>query len=307
MEEGRMKEELFALFLTILYGSFNGFKLGHPHSRMTPLRMGFFCIAMLFFSQSVWGATISGVVYDGLTLEPQENSILTINTSPIQTKVSKDGSYSFTVENGEYLLEAEYRENGVVTQRAQRNVSIAQDGTFTIDIILLPEIGNVPDDPLPGEEKEATIFDQIIAGPGGWLLLMLLVLAATGYSIWNVHRNTRRATGREHATEKHEHSAEKNEEKEKEKMDEKMIEHEKEKLDEYAEEVIEHMKRGGNRLTQKELRGMMNIGEAKVSLVVSELEEEKIIKKIKRGRGNILVLTEKGIAYAKKEEPAVNN
>lgn len=274
---------------------------------MDALRAGIFCVAVLFFCQNVWGATISGIVYDGLTLEPQENSILTINTSPVQTKVSKDGSYSFTVESGEYLLEAEYRENGITTQRAQRSVSIAQDGTFTIDIILLPEIGNVPDDPLPGEEKETTIFDQIIAGPGGWLLLMVLVLAAAGYSIWNVHRNTRRAKEREHSAEKHEHSAEKSEEKMNEEKDEKIVEHEKEKLDEYAEEVIAHMQRGGNRLTQKELRGMMKIGEAKVSLVVSELEEEKIIKKIKRGRGNILVLTEKGIAYAKKEGPAENN
>ena len=55
-------------------------------------------------------------------------------------------------------------------------------------------------------------------------------------------------------------------------------------------------------MTQKELREMVNIGEAKVSLVVSELESYGLIKKIKRGRGNILILTDKGREYLDKKD-----
>ena len=45
---------------------------------------------------------------------------------------------------------------------------------------------------------------------------------------------------------------------------------------------------------------MVNIGEAKVSLVISELESYGFIKKIKRGRGNILILNESGKEYYEK-------
>jgi len=54
--------------------------------------------------------------------------------------------------------------------------------------------------------------------------------------------------------------------------------------------VVDALKRCGNRLTQKELREKVTFGEAKTSLVVAELEEAGIVKKIKQGRGNIIVL-----------------
>jgi len=249
---------------------------------------------LLIFASSGNAATVEGVVYDGLTLEAQANSILTINTNPIQTKVSKDGSYSFTVENGTYVLDAEYRERGVVTQRAQRTLLVDKDGTYTVDIILLPEVGAVPNEPLPGEENEPTLLNQL-ANAAGWWIMVVVILSAAGYAVWNVTKHTRKK--RTHTREEIEESLpKKNEEKE----IENEVKNDEMELDKYAEEVIGYIKRGGNRMTQKELRGMMKIGEAKVSLVVSELENEKIIKKIKRGRENILVLTPTGITRAEK-------
>lgn len=263
----------------------------HLHDMKTGL-IAMSVLLLLAMGSIAHGATVSGTTYDGLTLEPLGNSILTINTSPMQTKVSKDGTYVFTAENGAYILDAEFRENGVVTLRAQRTILIDKEGDYTIDIILLPDVGMVPTDPLPGEESEPTFFDQLMQ-PALWWSVLIVILAAAGYSIWNVQRNTHRAKKTNKMEEKI--SEEKNE-------NVQLAENEPRELDQYAVEVINHMKRGGNRLTQKELRGMMNIGEAKVSLVVSELEEEKIIKKIKRGRGNILVLTEKGINYISANE-----
>lgn len=239
-------------------------------------------------------AIVEGVVYDGLTLEAQANSILTINTNPIQTKVSKDGSYSFTVENGTYVLDAEYRERGVVTQRAQRTLLVDKDGTYTVDIILLPEVGAVPNEPLPGEEDEPTLLSQL-AHAAGWWAIVVVLLAAAGYAVWNVTTHTRQKRTPAHAQKETIPDSNEIDKSEDNKQEIGVAE-----LDQYAEEVIGHIKRGGNRMTQKELRGMMKIGEAKVSLVVSELENEKIIKKIKRGRENILILTPKGIAHAEK-------
>ena len=263
---------------------------------------------ILLFAGSGNAAIVEGVVYDGLTLEAQPNSILTINTNPIQTKVSKDGSYAFTVENGTYVLDAEYRERGVVTQRAQRTLLVDKDGTYTVDIILLPEVGAVPNEPLPGEENEPTILNQL-ANAAGWWVIVVIILAAAGFAVWNVTKYTHQKRPRTHE-QPADDSVENESDEKKENNELKMGDVE---LDKYAEEVIGHIKRGGNRMTQKELRGMMKIGEAKVSLVVSELENEKIIKKIKRGRENILVLTPKGIEHAEKntrpsasETPAEN-
>ena len=51
------------------------------------------------------------------------------------------------------------------------------------------------------------------------------------------------------------------------------------------------LKNCGGRLTQKELREKMpEYGEAKISLMVAELEEMGLVKKFKKGRGNIIVL-----------------
>jgi len=55
--------------------------------------------------------------------------------------------------------------------------------------------------------------------------------------------------------------------------------------------AIEILKNYGGRLTQKELREKMpEYGEAKVSLIVAELEQMGVVKKFKKGRGNIIVL-----------------
>jgi len=51
------------------------------------------------------------------------------------------------------------------------------------------------------------------------------------------------------------------------------------------------IKNYGGRITQKELREKLpQHGEAKVSLMVDELEDMGIVKKFRKGRGNILVL-----------------
>ncbi len=275
-----------------------------------PLKIVFLLVAGIVLFPSVNAAMISGTVYDGLTLEVKENSIITIDTTPAQTKVSKDGSYSFDVGEGTYTLVAEYQENGIVLQRAENPITIVEGGTYTIDLIMLPELGDVPNEPLPNEEKPLTIWDQLLAGPVIWLLLLGIVLGVGGYAIVNTRVHVWRAKKKTHNTEKndnekneHEKENEKNTQQENTEKNQSAAE-EKIELDTYAREMIQHLKRGGNRLTQKELREKVTIGEAKVSLVVSELESEKIIKKIKKGRANILILTEKGIRLAEENANA---
>jgi len=59
------------------------------------------------------------------------------------------------------------------------------------------------------------------------------------------------------------------------------------KLSKEERQVLEIIQRE-HRLTQKELRKKLPWSEAKVSLIVADLEERGLIKKLKKGRGNIL-------------------
>uniref|UniRef100_A0A7J2TJ44 Winged helix-turn-helix transcriptional regulator n=1 Tax=Archaeoglobus fulgidus TaxID=2234 RepID=A0A7J2TJ44_ARCFL len=54
--------------------------------------------------------------------------------------------------------------------------------------------------------------------------------------------------------------------------------------------VIETIKANGGRITQKELRKKLGFSEAKMSLILADLERRGIIEKVKKGRGNIIFL-----------------
>src|SRR3989338_7324132 len=56
------------------------------------------------------------------------------------------------------------------------------------------------------------------------------------------------------------------------------------------DEVIRIIKEEGGRATQKDIRKKIPLSEAKISLMIAQLESEGKIKKIKKGRGNIIIL-----------------
>ena len=56
------------------------------------------------------------------------------------------------------------------------------------------------------------------------------------------------------------------------------------------EDIIKIIKIEGGRTTQKHIRKQIPLSEAKISLMIDELEHKGIIEKIKKGRGNIIIL-----------------
>ena len=63
-----------------------------------------------------------------------------------------------------------------------------------------------------------------------------------------------------------------------------------EELKDDLKQVLEILKDSNGRINQKDLRKQLNLSEAKVSLMVSELESLNKVKRIKKGRANIIVL-----------------
>ena len=55
-----------------------------------------------------------------------------------------------------------------------------------------------------------------------------------------------------------------------------------------AEELAKIIKEA-KRITQKEIRKQTSLSESKISLIISQLESENKIKKIKKGRTNIII------------------
>lgn len=70
----------------------------------------------------------------------------------------------------------------------------------------------------------------------------------------------------------------------------KKPEQQEEKVDEDINKIINLLKENSGRLTQKELRKHFPLSEAKISLLIAQLEKEGKLEKIKKGRGNILIL-----------------
>ena len=64
-------------------------------------------------------------------------------------------------------------------------------------------------------------------------------------------------------------------------------------MDTELNKITALLKGNKGRMTQKELRKHFPMSEAKISLMIAELESMGKIKKIKKGRGNIIILNKK--------------
>ena len=71
------------------------------------------------------------------------------------------------------------------------------------------------------------------------------------------------------------------------------IEQKEEHEDNDIGQIINLIKQEGGRTTQKDIRKQIPLSEAKISLMLAELEHKGIIEKIKKGRGNIIILKKK--------------
>ena len=72
----------------------------------------------------------------------------------------------------------------------------------------------------------------------------------------------------------------------------KMMASRKPAIDEHARKALEIMEKE-KRINQKELRKLLDLSESKVSMLVSELEAIGAVRKIRKGRANIIVFRKK--------------
>lgn len=233
---------------------------------------------LLALSSGVFGADISGKTYEWYSLQQLDGVIVSINSLPEQTVVTQNGSYLFHVKPGNYDLHAEYVEKGVTLYETDENLSIPEDGNYSVDLILFPALSEPGDTDIPPiqNQNQFPIVEWALIGIGA-----IAIGAGTIIHFKKMKKLNSEASflpAIEPASEV---------------VAAPSTDSGSYELDKYALEVLEVLKKSGNRLTQKEIREKItDIGEAKISLILTELEDRKMVKKIKKGRGNIVILIE---------------
>jgi len=246
-------------------------------------------IAML---HTVAATTISGTTYEWYSLEPLQNVILDINTIPRQTVVADNGSFSFDItEPGSYLIKAQYFEDNLLKYEANEVISVQGEGNFRLDLILFPSLEN--DDFLFDDFNELNVpIEPDSSGiKQDSILIYLILLAVAGIIFYLFITRRPLATSavsqmpeiqyKEKGTSQDSNSGEKTSQ---------SNNAERPTSEKELDEVIGIIKDYGGRITQKDLREKLPHSEAKVSLIVAELEHLGRIKKFKKGRGNIIVM-----------------
>ena len=217
-------------------------------------------IISLIAIEGAIGAVVSGKLYDG-HFNQLNNVLVEITTFPTQSFVSKDGAYSFTLTDGRYTLIAYFRQQNGTTIFTSKEVLVSGGGSYTVDLILDQPFTGVP--PVITLPLSTRIFNALKKNYP--FILFGVFLAAVFVSVLVIlWRKLRRA---------------------------KPPQPSKPELPIELSQLLALVAKGGGRVTQRELRKKLpDISEAKISLMISELEASGHLTKIKKGRGNIIVL-----------------
>jgi uncharacterized membrane protein len=245
-------------------------------------RFCIFLVAMLVLAPAVFGATLHGAVYDS-SLNIVEDVQLEINTTPKQNHISKNGLYFFNVPLGTFEITVEKFYQKQLIYSTKKVVEVTNDGQFRIEIIL---------ERVPGTEN---ITGHVTGGPslftmlrarfgylfyGSVVLILIAIIVMLFFYIRSLRKDIGTSLRKETAPvkEKIAMPAE-------EKPVKANVEHSTD-----LDTILKVIKQEGGRTTQKQIRKKVPLSEAKISLMISELEAKGKLQKIKKGRGNIIVL-----------------
>ena len=223
-------------------------------------------------------AVISGSIYD-LALQKESNVVVEINTLPKQLFVSKIGDYTFSVKPGNYTLYAH-----TSTAKASESVILRDDGNYTLDIILEDTLVDLPKDTLLKESDINVSLGGIQESNKGVNVALIIGLVLILLFMFIYTKKIKSKLSKHDTKQDIKHEAAKREVV----HETKSIAKSETQLDEYAYKALQLIKKE-KRTTQKDLRKEIPLSEAKISLIVTELEDKGMIRKIKKGRGNILI------------------
>jgi uncharacterized membrane protein len=214
-------------------------------------------------------ATVHGTIYELWTFEPLENvTIKAYSDSTLRQQIfSTDGTYSLSLNPGSYTIIANYYKGTILLYDTEENITLREKENVTLDLIMFP---NFDENELP-ENYEIPEIPVVGAGISTVWLAAVLVVAIVGTASFYYLKVLRK----------------------KKLVSEKKPEGPAVKivgLPDDLKEVMDMIWTSGGRINQVELRRKLPYSEAKVSLMISDLEDRGLVRKIKKGRGNIIVI-----------------
>ena len=213
-------------------------------------------VILLLLIPTVFAATLSGQIYNS-HLELEDNVLLTVNTVPEQKMLIKDGIYSLNLNPGDYKITL--IKNGLIITE---EITIVSEGNYNYDFFLIP---NIDEETSIWQDLNIIYEDEKDQETNVWSVIIISIIF-TLLIIRYIYYRWKYGSLRKLKIEL--------------KRDSTLL-----------NKTINIIKKHDGRITQKELRKELDhLSESKVSLIITELESKGKVKKIKQGRGNVILL-----------------
>lgn len=212
---------------------------------------------LVLASHTALGATLEGNIYD-IELNLQTSVLVTIDSVPIQKQVVQTGNYAFDVPPGTYTLEARKIHAGTIVSKTVETVAMPQDGRYIRDLILFP--ADTFDELSLNDSGLQEISELNLSTPFPSIAVLLIGLSVSMVLVVVLVVIQRRSRHNQSYV-----------------------------PDKHATAILTYLSGEGGRTTQKNIRREVPLSEAKVSLLLAELEQHGYISKIKKGRSNIII------------------
>lgn len=238
-------------------------------------------IGLVLFTSPVSAAIIHGTIYD-LDLTTLPKTVVDISTTPKQRVVSSDGTYAFTVDKGTYVIRAQHKDNNTLLT-TEEQIVIKENGSYVFDLFLLLSFES--EEEIAGDisiDVENIFVEEINRKTYLIFGIVTVLVFCVIYLFYKILRNPERRRKKD---------IEKDIESGNEQTGETGTPEDERLHDAVGQQVLSTLRQNEGRLTQKELRKNIPLSEAKISLVLTDLETQGKIRKIKKGRGNIIVLS----------------
>lgn len=198
-----------------------------------------------------------------MNLEKINGVVVEINSSPKQRIISNSGEYSFSLPIGDYKIIA-YHEDNTGFQKTEESISVTNEGDFILDLFLFPDISNEESISNTSEFNFQAPFKS--TNSFSYILIIIILILAIIIIIAIIFFFKKKENKTNNTLSINSNS------------------------NELINKLLRLIEKSDGRITQKEIRKEIPMSEAKISLMIAELESEGKIKKIKKGRGNIIVL-----------------
>lgn len=226
-------------------------------------------------------ATIHGAVYEWDSFEPLENVIVEVNSTPPQSMLAKYGLYSFDLVPGDYTISARYYNGNDLIAYTEEGITITDDGDYVMDLILLPVYyDDAFNESEFAELDEIASFSDEEGTPFTYVMVILLILVVASSGAYYFFKRRSSATSEISGDTLLQDDT----------LDVELDEDRWADLPDDLRQVVAIVAKNDGRITQKDLRTKVRHSEAKVSLMVSDLESRGIVRKFKKGRGNVIIL-----------------